>query len=166
MQKQLKNSLFGASSSAQPRIVDSSLAESLQGNHQELERRMDFLQRQLQGLTDQWAQSVTQINEFIKSTQNRFEKQHQNIQRLEMQAQAGASDLSTKMGFLQNRLQERKTMDMKIQEMVDRYNSVLRSHEVRMNQMQKMLAEKEAALASAQAHLNETKMEIARLKRL
>lgn len=166
MQKQLKSSIFGASSAAQPRIVDSSLAESLQGNHLELERRMDFLQRQLQGLTDQWAQSVTQINEFIKSTQNRFEKLQQNIQRIEMQSLAGASDVATKMGYMQNRLQERKTMDLKVHEMVDRYNSVLRSHEVRMNQMQKMLAEKEAALASAQAHLNETKMEIARLKRI
>jgi len=42
---------------------------------------------------------------------------------------------------------------------------VIKSFEVRLNHMQRLLADKENQMAASQAALNEAKMEISRLKR-
>jgi muramoyltetrapeptide carboxypeptidase LdcA involved in peptidoglycan recycling len=73
--------------------------------------------------------------------------------------------IEQKVSAVLNQLGERKTMEMKMQEVVDRHNSVLRGFEQRLNQMQKVISDKEAQMIHAQAALNEAKMEIARLKR-
>ena len=57
-------------------------------------------------------------------------------------------------------------MDQKMQEVIDRHNSVLKGFEVRITHLQKLLSEKDSQVMSAFAALNEAKMEIARLKRL
>ncbi|MFN7825754.1 MAG: hypothetical protein ACK5P6_10380 [Pseudobdellovibrionaceae bacterium] len=162
MQKQLNPQLFGVSSQASPRTIE----PSPQAQWIELERKVAEQKVQLQALMDQWSSSVAQINEFIRSTQAKFEKVQQQIVKLEQNDQLLNLEAAQKIAQIQNRLGERKTMDLKIQEMVDRHNTVIRGFEVRVNQMQKMLADKEAAMISAQAALNEAKLEISRLKRL
>jgi hypothetical protein len=79
---------------------------------------------------------------------------------------AFAMESGQKISQLNQKLTERKSLEMKVQEMVDRHNNVIKSFEVRMGQLQKLLAEKDAMLVSAQATLNDAKMEITRLKRL
>ncbi|MCE3010039.1 MAG: hypothetical protein LW875_05460 [Proteobacteria bacterium] len=162
MQKQLNPQLFGPVSQISPRIIE----PAPQSQWVEIERKVAEQKVQLQSLMDQWSSSVAQINEFIRSTQARFEKIQQQLIKLEQNDQLLNLEAAQKFAQIQNRIGERKTMDLKIQEMVDRHNTVIRGFEVRVNQMQKMLAEKEAAMVSAQASLNEAKMELARLKRM
>ena len=54
---------------------------------------------------------------------------------------------------------------MKIQELVDRHNSIIRNFENRLLSMQRLVSEQEMTLHNAQAALDEARNEIARLKR-
>jgi hypothetical protein len=106
------------------------------------------------------------VNEWIKTSNLKFEKQNALLNRLEQSHNGLATEAGQKIGQLTAKANERRSIDLKVQEMVDRHNNVIKSMEVRMNHMQKLLVEKEAQMVSAQAALNEAKMEIARLKRL
>jgi len=131
-----------------------------------LEKKVADNRQQMHQLAESMNRIVQQVNEFMKSTNHKFEKIYQALQRLESNDQALNLDSAQKISQIHNRLGERRTLEIKVQELVDRHNNVLKSYEVRMNQMQKLIAEREAQLISSQALLNETKMEIARLKRV
>jgi chromosome segregation ATPase len=160
MQKELNPELFGETH-AKSRVMEQAPTNQMSVlEHKVLETRA-----QVQQMSDNLAKIVGQINEFIRGSTSKFERLNQAVQRLEQNDQALNLEAAQKINQIHNRLGERKTMDLKIQEMIDRHNSVLRSFEVRLAQMQKMMTEKEAQLVAAQSALNETKMEIARLKR-
>ncbi len=161
MQKELNPELFGESG-AKSRVFDAPASNHLNV----LEQKIMETRSQIHQLADNLGKVVSQINEFIKGSQVKFDRLQQAVQKLEQNDQMVMADSTQKISALHTRLGERKSMDYKIQEMIDRHNSVLRSYEVRMAQLQKLVTEKEAQLLSAQATLNETKMEIARLKRL
>lgn len=160
MQKELNPELFGESH-AKSRVVEATTSNQLPA----LEQKIIETRNQVQQLSESLGKIVSQINEFIKSSQVKFDRLNQSILRLENSDHALNAETAQKLSQMHSRLGERKTMDMKVQEMIDRHNSVLRSFEVRMGQMQKVLTEKEAQLLTAQAALNDAKMEIARLKR-
>ena len=161
MQKELNPELFGETSGK------SRVFEAPANNHiNVLEQKILETRTQIHHLADNMNKIVSQINEFIKSSQVKFERMQQSISKLEQADHALSADATQKISALHTRLGERKSMDYKIQEMIDRHNSVLRSHEVRMAQLQKLVSEKEAQMIAAQSALNEAKMEIARLKRM
>lgn len=160
MQKELNPELFGENQT-KSRVFEPPAANQVNL----LEQRVAESRVQIQQLSENLAKVVSQINEFIRNSQSKFERMNQAIARLEQNGQALNIEAAQKINQIHNRLGERKTMDLKIQEMIDRHNSVLRSFEVRLQQMQKILTEKEAQLVASQSALNETKMEIARLKR-
>ena len=160
MQKELNPELFGESP-AKSRVFEQPAMNQVNV----LEQKITETRQQVMAVNDNLAKVVGQINEFIRSSQAKFDRINQALQKLEANDQALNIEAAQKITQIHNRLGERKTMDLKVQEMIDRHNSVLRSYEVRLTQMQKLLSEKEAQLVSAQSALNETKMEIARLKR-
>jgi len=161
MQKELNPELFGES------VGKSRVFEAPAQNHLNvLEQKILENRSQIHNLAENVNKIVSQINEFIKSSQVKFDRIQQALQKLDQNDQALSLDATQKITALHTRLGERKSMDYKIQEMMDRHNSVLRSYEVRMNQLQKLVSEKEAQMISAQSALNETKMELARLKRM
>lgn len=165
MQKELNPELFGESI-AKSRVLKADQATPAVTHTMIIETKINETRQQMHQLAESLANAVTQVNEFIKSSQNKFERLQQAIVRLEQNDQVLNTETAQRLSHINNRMGERKVMDMKIQEMIDRHNSVLKSYEVRFNQLQKLLADKEAMLVSAQSALNETKMEISRLKRL
>lgn len=165
MQKELNPELFGESI-AKSRVVKADQASPAVTHTMVIENKINETRQQLHQLAESLATAVNQVNEFIKSSQMKFERLQQAVVKLEQNDQALNLESAQRISQISNRMGERKVMDMKIQEMIDRHNSVLRSYEVRFNQLQKLMADKEAMLVSAQGSLNEAKMEIARLKRL
>ena len=160
MQKELNPELFGESH-AKSRVFEQPAVNQMGV----LEHKVAEARAEVRQISENLAKVVGQINEFIRGSQNKFDRIHQTLQKLEQNGHALNGEAAQKINQIHNRLGERKTMDLKIQEMMDRHNSVLRSFEVRLSQMQKILSEKEAQLVASQSALNETKMEIARLKR-
>lgn len=168
MQKELNPDLFGESSVMKTRMVEPANPASTLSFQQVMQndQKLGEIRAQVNGVTDQMGRLVAQVNEYMKASQIKFEKVHAALGQLEKNDQALALDNGHKLTQLNQKLGERKTLDLKIQEMIDRHNSVLKSYELRLSQLQKLIAEREQQINATQAALNEAKMEIARLKRL
>jgi hypothetical protein len=131
-----------------------------------LDIKFNDMKTQLNHLQDEMNKFVAQVNEFAKTTQIKIERVNHAMTKSDITTHNLEVEVQQKNSVLSNKLAERRTLDLKIQEMVDRHNNILRTFEVRMSQMQKVIAEKEAQLIQTQSALNEAKMEIARLKRI
>lgn len=161
MQKELNPDLFGETSN-KSRVYENH--NQSQVNY--LDQKVLETRTQMRSLGDQLQKIVGQMNEFIKSTQGRFEKTNQQILRLEQNDQTILKDLSQRISSVHSRFSDKTNMEYKIQEMMDKHQSILRSYELKLQQIQKILNERDAQLISTQALLSETKMELARLKRI
>lgn len=161
MQKELNPDLFGETSN-KSRVYENH--NQSQVNY--LDQKVLETRTHMRSLGDQLQKIVGQMNEFIKSTQGRFEKTNQQILRLEQNDQTILKDLSQRISSVHSRFSDKTNMEYKIQEMMDKHQSILRSYELKLQQIQKILNEREAQLISTQALLSETKMELARLKRI
>lgn len=167
MHKELNPDLFGEKKIAKsPGLESASASVSAGANYLNTDRQIFELKAQNQAMADQMNKIVATVNELIKTSNAKFERQQALLSRLEHSHNGLATEAGQKITQLSQRVNERKSLDLKVQEMVDRHNNVIKSFEVRMNHLQKLLAEKEAQMISSQAALNEAKMEISRLKRL
>lgn len=171
MQKELNPELFGekkiVKSSSMVGMESSSAASAANNaNYLNTDRQIFEVKSQNQMLAEQMNKIVSTVNELIKSTNAKFDRQQSQVSRLEQSHNGLATEAGQKINQLSQKINERKSLELKVQEMVDRHNTVIKSFEVRMNHLQKLLAEKEAQTIASQAALNEAKMEIARLKRL
>lgn len=107
-----------------------------------------------------------EILEMQKTSKLKSDRFNQSVQRLENQQSHLAADISEKFALLLQKLTEQKKYDQKVQDIVDRHNNLLKGYEVRLNQMQKLLVQKEQDYIEAITTLKELKAEITRLKRL
>ncbi len=165
MQKELNPELFGQmpnESATSSRWVEPQVPT----NVIPVDQKMIDLKGEINLSNERMMKLTMQLSEFMKSSQLKFDRITQALTKLDQSHQATSLETSQRVAHLNQRLGERKGLDQKIQEMMDRHNGVLRGFEVRLNHLQKLLSEKENQLASTLALLNETKMEIARLKRL
>jgi chromosome segregation ATPase len=162
LQKELNPELFGDLQSLKTRMYEPTAANPMKV----MEDKIFEMKKQILDLTESLGHFGNQVNEVLKSQQQKIDKIMPMIQKLENNDQILNQEAAQRIGQLHARMSERKTVDLKIQEMVDRHNSLVKSFEVRLSQMQKMLMDREAQALSAQAALNETKMELARLKRM
>ena len=107
-----------------------------------------------------------EIIEIQKTSKLKSDRFNQSLQRLENHQSQLAADISEKFALLLQKLTEQKKYDQKVQDIVDRHNNLLKGYEVRLNQMQKLLIQKEQDYVEATTTLKELKAEITRLKRL
>ena len=167
MHKELNPELFGEKNNNKKPALESAHGFSDQVNpYLNTDRQIFELKAQNQALVEQMNKVISMVNELAKSTNLKFDKQGATMNRLEQSHNGLAVEVGQRVTHLSQRMSERKSFEMKVQEMVDRHNNVIKSFEVRMNQLQRLLVEKEAQMVSAQSALNEAKMEISRLKRL
>lgn len=166
MQKELNPELFGEKKLVKNPAAESAANLGNNAGYLNTDRQIFELRSQNQVLHNQMEKIVASVNEWIKTSNARFEKQAAQMTRLEQSHNGLATEAGQKISQMNAKLNERRSLDQKVQEMVDRHNNIVKSFEVRMNHMQKLLAEREAQVAAGQTALNEAKMEIARLKRL
>lgn len=166
MQKELNPDLFGERVTQQSATNGSIAYNPVDSSVLNQDRQILELKNQNKYLADQLNKVVSTLNEFMKNSNLKSERLTQGLNRLEQSHNGLAAEAGQKIGQLSQKIQERRAFEQKVQEMVDRHNNVVRSFEVRMNHLQKLLADKEAQFLAAQSALNESKMEIARLKRL
>lgn len=165
MDKELSPELFGDSSPLRRRSEARETAAADPG-FLDLDRQVLELRQQMARAGEETAKLSSRLQETMKDNQLRMDRLTQQLQRLELSHNGLVNEAGQRITMINQRLSERKSMDQKIQELMDRHAQTIKSFEVRMQQMQRMLAEKESQMMGAQAALNEAKMEIARLKRL
>lgn len=132
----------------------------------DVDRQLLEIRQQAAAFQDEQRKLGAQMQEFMKTSHLKLERLQQQMARLEHNHNGLAQETGHKLTQMNQKFIERKTLDQKIQDMVDRYTNVIKSFEVRMHHLQKLLADRETQMMAAQAALNEAKMEIARLKRL
>lgn len=169
MNKELNPDLFGERKIVRQQAPEKTTYAASTGTaenaHLNIDRQIFELRSQSQQTNEQISKMIAGINELTKSSNVKFDRLQQALSRLEQNHNGLAYETGQKVTHLSQKLIERKSLDQKIQEMVDRHNNIVKSFEVRMNHLQKLLAEKDAQVIAAHAALNEAKMEIARLKR-
>jgi len=105
-------------------------------------------------------------NENAQNTKLRLDRLQISLSRLEQTHNNFVQEMAEKVHQISLRFGEQKKYDQKVQELIDRHSSLLKGYEVRMSQLQKVLSSKESELVEVHALLNDTKMELARLKRV
>lgn len=105
------------------------------------------------------------MEELARNVHTRLERFSQAILRFEDAQGKSNAETSQRLATVFAKVNERKISDTKIQELVDRHNTIVRNFENRMLNMQRLVSEQEMSLHNAQAALEEARNEIARLKR-
>lgn len=165
MQRELNPDLFGEKRA----LTDAPafLPElSTEPHFLDVDRQIHEIKAQIQRTEDISRQTQAQWADSLKGSHLKLERLQQMIARLENSHNGLAQEVGSRLSQMQQRIIERASYDEKTQEMIDRHNHVIKSFEVRMNQMQKLIQEKELVLNSTLQALNDCKHEIARLKRL
>ncbi len=167
MQKELNPELFGEKKVSTPARREGLIppAPSADPTYLNTDRQIFEIKSQIMSMNEQLNKITQALNESNKASNGKFDRLQQGLARLETSHNGLALEAGQKIQQINAKLAERKSLDAKIQEMVDRHNNVIKSFEVRLNHMQKLLSDKENQMAASQAALNEAKMEIARLKR-
>jgi chromosome segregation ATPase len=167
MQKELNPELFGEKKSSTPARREGLIPPppNTDPAYLNTDRQIFEIKSQIMNMNEQLSKLTSALNEANKTSNGKFDRIQQAQTRMETSHNGLAVETGQKLQQINAKLAERKALDAKIQEMVDRHNNVIKSFEVRLNHMQRLLQEKENQLSASQAALNETKMEIARLKR-
>lgn len=183
MQRDLNPQLFGSQGTqidssrlaADPRVPASSL---MGGPEEPAARRvpyppidvksMELATANLKGAMIQMERRTETIafkmEELAKTVHQRLERFSQAIVRVEDSLTKTHQDNAQKFATVATKVNERKIGDMKLQELMDRHNSIIRNFENRMLSLQRLTSEQEMSLHNAQAALDEARSEIARLK--
>jgi hypothetical protein len=111
-------------------------------------------------------QLKAEIDENNQTQNLRIERLQTSLSRLEKIHNSFVQDVSAKYQQVLLKLTDQKKYDEKVHDLIERHSQLLKGYEVRMNQLQKLLSIKEQEMSELQAHLNETKMELMRLRRL
>lgn len=169
MQKELNPDLFGEMSTGQSRLVDNS--QGLRGisgslTTAEVDEKLAEMKNQIKQLLQNMSRFGGQVSEAIAKQQERVDQLTQSVIALEKGDQKTIQELSQKWSQLHSRISDRERSEQKILEMVDRHNAVLKSYELRLAQLQKLISEREEQITMTRAALNEARAEITRLKRL
>lgn len=112
------------------------------------------------------AEALTaKVDEISRLVHGRLERFSQAIVRMEeIQAQSH-QDFTGKLAQIVAKVNERKVSDNKVQELIDRHNTVIRNFENRLISLQRLVSEQEMALHNSQAALEETRAELAKARR-
>ncbi len=170
MQKELNPDLFGDISTGQARIVQKSSSQPGGAKDwnlaMEMDRKMVDLRGQIQSIADQMNRFGKQVHEAMRGQQKSIEALQQDLKRIELQQDQMAQDSSQNQQKFHNQTHEGRQLEVKMGQMIDRHQTILRNFEVRVNQLQRIIQEKDNQLLSMQSTLVEAKGELARLKRI
>lgn len=163
MQKELNPALFSETGLYTTRVVEPTARES---QVLLLEQKLTEAHEQIKKLTDSFHQVVQQVGDSLLQIHQRQELIQRNFEAIEKQQSLINRDFQNQLQSLSSRVSDKKASEMKVQELIDRHNGLIKSYEVRLNQVQKLMVEKENQSIQLQSSLNEARMEIARVKRM
>lgn len=102
------------------------------------------------------------VEELVKMLNNRFERFSQAIVRSEELQAKSYQETSGRLAQMSAKVNERRVNDTKIQELIDRHNTIVRNFENRLHSLQRLVSEQEMVLLNSQAALEETRAELAK----
>jgi chromosome segregation ATPase len=131
-----------------------------------LESQIHQLRMQVQATEKRNEQLMSQMQELVRAANNRFDRAGQAINSLESSANMQIQELNVKYSGIASKVNERKVQEAKVQEMIDRHNSIVRTFENRLTHMQRVITEQEMQMHNYAAALEEARHDLARLKQM
>lgn len=179
MQRELNPRLFGNPSAPSESTGLSSPSTSVMGATEEAPRRVPYppvdvksLEMAIASLKGAMIQMerrtetiAFKMEELARTVHARLERFSQAIVRVEDLQTKSQQEASGRFAMIVQKVNERKINDGKVQDLVDRHNTIVRNFENRLTSLQRLTSEQQLALHNAQAALIEATNEIARLKR-
>lgn len=123
------------------------------------------LRRQVFRQQEQITKLSHHLLEQNKSQQLKYERTAQAITRMEQGNVSFAQDISEKIAQISSRISERKAVDLKIQDLIEQQNIMLKTNDDRIQKLQKYITEKDIQMNNLVMAMQEAQMEIQRLKR-
>ncbi len=159
MQRELQSELFKDEN--QPRTSKPSM-----GNPQaDIDRKSRALTDNFEALSRRIETFETRFDQITKNITLRIERTMTMISHVQTQINHVQNDLNEKIVQLSAKINERRLMETRTEDLVERHNTVVKTLEARLTQMHRMLTEQESQLHGFSSALNEGRAEIRRLKR-
>lgn len=150
MARELNPDLFGSS------VPKAEKSHSLE-NPDPYRKKIRDLEIHVHSLT----QKIEKLTLLIEKKS--IQSQH-STKSLETQVRGAISELAKRQSILGQKLTEKKAVELKLQEIMDRHNQVVHNFEVKMNQMQKLCTEQEVKLMSYKSTMDSLLKEIRAFK--
>jgi hypothetical protein len=131
-----------------------------------LEQQFGTLKVALLQLEKKTDSIISKMDELGRSVHTRLERFWHSVQRLEETQTQHHHETTGKFAQVAAKVNERKVVDGKVQDLVDRHNTIIRNFENRLTSLQRLVTEQEMALHNSTAALEDARLEISRLKRL
>jgi hypothetical protein len=106
-----------------------------------------------------------QFNELIKGTQTRIDRMQTAAQETEERAKRREQEQLEKWSMVSSKLSDRKSFELKVQEMIDRHNSLVRNFENKLASAQRLVAHQELTQHNSNALIEDLRAELARHRR-
>lgn len=104
------------------------------------------------------------LERWVQILEGKIQQLHSAQKNLSEQMKQMSEHFAEQNAVLHGKVNERRTADVKTQEMMDRHNQLVHNFESRVSQLQKVAAEQEMKLMSYQATYDEVLREIRSLK--
>jgi chromosome segregation ATPase len=131
-----------------------------------LDRVIIEMRVQMKALEKMVVETKASNDDHQKLNHMRLEKMAQHAKALENVQTSSLKDIHERLATAITRLNERRTTDAKIEEMLDRHNQIIQGFEMKLRTLQKTLADRESQILKTMALLEDARAEIMRLKRL
>jgi hypothetical protein len=153
MARTLNPQLFGPTSDPNPDLAGgNSAAQNMASNKRlrDVEIQLDNLNQKL----DRMAQVVEQKHQHVLTIQKGFDAQMRQL----------IEHFNKQLAVFASKINERRTNDAKVAELVDRHNQLVNSFETRLSHFQRLATEQEVKLMNHQATYDEVLKEIRSLR--
>jgi chromosome segregation ATPase len=163
MIKELNSELFGETSQNFTRYLD---PDRQKNSILDLEKQMVELKMALTDLRNSFESQQLQTRDCIQKLAQNQDLIVRDLQRLETQDRSLQAEAQQKIILVNQKIEDRKHFEVKLQESFDKHQTMIKSYDLRLQQLTRLLDEKSAQMQSAQALLSEARSEISRLKRI
>lgn len=130
-----------------------------------LEHQMGVLRVAMIQMEKRTESLTSKVDDLARTVHARLERFSQAIVRMEEIQNSLNQDGTAKFAQVWAKVNERKVSDNKVQELIDRHNTIVRNFENRMTSLQRVVSEQELALHNAQALLEEARAELSKRMR-
>lgn len=126
--------------------------------------QIETLKRRIRDLEQQNRQMQQKIDKLCLHFESKLSGANAQHKTFESGIKQSLDNLEKTQTSLHHKLMERKVVDTKMNELIDRHNQLVQNFETRMSQTQKVTKDQEMKLATYQSTLNEILREIKNLK--
>ena len=162
--RELNPNLFDTS--GRPEWSESPAEKAVVPVDTQAQRQMQEMARQIKMLESLVSEQKVKLEDQAKNHRVNMEAVVHRLQQVETGQVKHLRELDERLGQIISHVSERRSVDQKMEEMIDRHNNIVQNFELKLKVLQKVLADRELQILKAVSMVEEARAEIVRMKRL